>query len=524
MKLVPALLACAAIVSAQAPRPKLVVVVVADQFRYDYLTRFRSEYSGGLARLLKEGAVFTSAHYEHFPTVTAVGHSTILSGATPSVSGIVGNEWFDREAAKTVESITDLTEKTLGAPARKAASPRRLLASTISDELKMAGRRSKALGISIKDRSAILTVGRMADAAYWFDRDTGNFVSSTYYFSDLPPWVNEFNRNRTVDRFLGKEWSPSSAAKDLPPATLFGRLPAKPGRAYYTALLNSSWGNEILIDFAERAIETEKLGTGPDTDVLAISFSSNDDIGHDVGPDAPEVRDVSIATDRQLNRLFDILDKQIGMRNVVVVFTSDHGVAPVPELQKKRRMPGGRIVESAVLKAAEDAVTAKYGPAKWVVGKSGPAPYFDHNLIRQNGLDLAEVQNAAAEAVRSLPAVARVYTREQLKLGHIGDDFIARRVRNGFHYERASDLFVIAAPYWVFDDKAEDTGTSHGSPYNYDSHVPIIIMGRGIRPGVYPARAAVNDIAPTLAEMLQIETPSGSTGRVLTEALAQQHP
>ena len=521
MKLIPVLLACAALLSAQTPHPKLVLTIVADQFRYDYLTRFRSEYKGGLARMLEQGAVFTSAHYEHFPTVTAVGHSTILSGAMPSVSGIVGNEWYDRESGKTVESITDFKETTLAAPNRRAASPRRFLVSTVADELKMAGRRSKAIGISIKDRSAILTVGRMADGAYWFDRDTGNFVSSTYYFPELPEWVSSFNTARSVDRFLGKEWTPVSKVQDAAPATLFGKLPAARGRAYYSALLNSSWGNEILVDFAERAIDAEKLGAGPGTDVLSISFSSNDDIGHDVGPDAPEVRDVSIVTDRQLQRLFDFLDRRIGMANVLVVFTADHGVAPVPEFNRQRRMPGGRIVEAAVLKTAEDAISAKYGPAKWVAGKSGPAPFLDHALIRAKGLDLGEVQNVAAEAVRALPAVSRVYTREQLKQGLTGDDIIARRVRNGFHYQRASDLFIIASPYWIFDDKAEDTGASHGSPYNYDSHVPVILMGPGIRPGSYPGRIAVNDIAPTLGAILRIATPSGCAGRVLTEAL---HP
>lgn len=496
--------------SAPSKKPKLVLSVVIDQFRYDYLVRFRADYRGGLARMLDQGAVFTNAHYEHFPTVTAVGHATILSGALPSVSGIVGNEWYDRNEAKQVTSVTDDTVQALGASGRKPASPGRLLVSTVGDELKMASRgRPKVIGISMKDRSAILPVGRMADAAYWFDDANGNFVSSSYYFKMLPGWVSDFNRSRASDKYLGRPWTPFDAPGGKP----FSTMPAALGAPYYAAMERSPFGNDILEVFAERAVEAEQLGQRQDTDLLSISFSANDRVGHDLGPDSPQVRDISICTDRVLGKLFDYLESKIGMGNVLVVLTADHGVAPLPEVMQQRKMPGGRMTEKVIEDAVDKTLSERYGPAKWVIGKSGPAPYLDHNLIRQKGLDAIEVRKVAAAAVARVPHIQRVYTRDQLALGQLPGDPTDQRVRNGFHANRAADLFVVSEPYWLFEQK----GTSHGTPYNYDSHVPIVFMGPGIKAGTFRGRITVNDIAPTLSEMLEVETPSGSIGRALEE-------
>ncbi|MBI4909697.1 MAG: alkaline phosphatase family protein, partial [Acidobacteria bacterium] len=291
-------------------RPKLVVGIVVDQFRYDYLTRFRTQYNSGLARLLDQGAVFTNAFYDHAPTVTAIGHSTFLTGATPSISGIVGNEWYDRATRKQVTSVTENNEKMLGGASRgtgAAASPRRMLVSTVGDELKMAGRGSKVIGVSIKDRSAILPAGHLADGAYWFDATSGNFVSSTYYFKELPAWVSEFNASRAADKFTGAEWKPVTGG------ATFKTMAAKPDKAYFTSLESTPYGNELVEKFAELAVTNEKLGKRDTTDVLAISFSSNDYIGHAVGPEDPQVQDISIRTDRLLGQLFKFLDAQVGM-------------------------------------------------------------------------------------------------------------------------------------------------------------------------------------------------------------------
>ena len=505
------LLLAAALLSAQQPEhPKLLLAIVVDQFRYDYLTRFRSEYNAGLSRLLEKGAVFTNANYEHFPTVTAIGHSTFLTGALPSVSGIIGNEWYDRSSGAQVTSVTDATVKPLGGPLAKPSSPRRLLVSTIADELKMAGRESKAIGISIKDRSAILPLGRMADAAYWFDENSGNFVSSTYYFPDLPGWVKDYNGGRPADRYAGVEWKPVVGLGGL-----FKKMGSNVDAVFYKSMERTPFGNELIESFAERAIASEGLGRHKGTDVLAVSFSSNDYIGHDLGPDAPEVRDISIRTDRLLGKLLDFIDAQIGLDKVLVVMTADHGVAPLPEMMEKRRMPGGRMTEETVHKAIEAALIERFGPGKWLVGKSGPAPYFNQSLIQEKKLTAAAVERVAAEAALRVPHIARVYTRSQLLAGQYIPDLVGRRVANGFHPARAADLAIVAEPYWMFEAK----GTSHGTPYNYDSHVPVIFMGPAVKPGRYRRPIAVNDIAPTVAAILDIETPSGSGGRQLEEIL-----
>lgn len=491
--------------------PKLVVILVVDQHRYDYLTRFPEGFTAGYRRMLEQGAVWTNAHFEHVPTVTAVGHSVISTGAMPAVSGIVGNEWYDRDAGKQTTSVADEGVQTLGNPARKGASPRRLLVSTIGDELKMHGRMpAKVVGISIKDRSAILTAGRMADGAYWYDSDTGNMVSSTWYFPQMPAWARSFNEKRVVDQWKGQTWKTIEGDKPIL------MLANEPGKAYYSGLGGSAFANDLLVQFAEAAMEGENLGNNGGTDLLAISFSCNDSIGHRVGPDDIAVRDVTVRTDRVIGRLFETLEKRLGMNNVLVVLTADHGVAPMPEVMEKRKMPGGRVAEQKVLDAVTAALNARYGNAKWVLGHSGPAPYLDHALIASKKLSLEEVQQTAAQAVRALPYIARVFSREEMRRGLMPGDFIARRVQNGFFYSRASDLMVLAQPYWLF----EDSGTSHGTPYNYDSHVPLVFLGPGIRPGLYHQRASINDLASTLATILGVETPSGSNGRVLSEMFA----
>jgi len=489
---------------APVPRkPKLVVAITVDQFRYDYLTRFRAEYKGGLDRLLTRGAVFTSARYEHFPTVTAIGHSTILSGATPSISGIVGNDWYDRQEGRNVTSVSDPATTLLGA-AGPGSSPRRLLVSTVGDELKMSGSgRSRVIGLSIKDRAAILPSGHMADGAYWFDNKTGNFVSSTYYFPELPGWVRDFNAGRPADRFRGAAW-------------LDRKLPETTDKLY-AAVAASPYGNELLESFAERAIDAEQLGKRGDTDVLTVSFSSNDLVGHRFGPDSPEVRAISVATDRVLDQFFRFLDLRLGMDNVLVVFTGDHGVAPLPETQAGRRMPGGRMPAGIVQKTVQAALVEKFGEGKWIVNPAEHSLYLNLDLIREKKLDRAEVNRVAAEAALTIPHVFRAYTRERLNDGAALEDQVGRRVMQGFYVRRSADVFILLEPYWMFGS----SGTTHGTTFSYDAHVPVVFMGAGIRPGEYTNAVAVNDIAPTVSTILRVETPSGSVGRVLSEMFSE---
>jgi predicted AlkP superfamily pyrophosphatase or phosphodiesterase len=495
-----------------ANKPKLILLVVIDQFRYDYLLHFNDQYTGGLNRLLIQGAVFENANLEHYPAVTAIGHATVLTGATPALSGIMGNDWYDRESHKRVTSISDETEKVLGGSG-SGASPRRLLVSTIGDELKMVHPESThVIGISLKDRSAILPGGHMANAAYWYDTKTGNFVSSTYYFPELPAWVKAFDASRPSDKFAGSGWLISEAPSRSK------RLPAAPGPELYSAIFGSPYGNELLEAFAEKAIAAENLGQHDSTDLLSVSFSSNDVVGHSFGPDSPEVRDISIRIDRLLEKLFAYLDQRIGMQNVIVVLTSDHGVSPLPENLTKWNMPGGRMTTADLFGPIKSALDAKFGKGEWILDTAGTSPYLNLDLIREKGLDEAEVRRVAAKAAAAVPHVLRVYTGDQLQLGAVPNDPISTRVIRSFNSKRSGDLEILLEPYWI--RSAE--GTTHGTPYSYDTHVPLVFMGPWVRPGHYFQNVALNDIAPTLATILGVETPNGSAGKVLYDIIQQR--
>ena len=498
-------------------KPKLVVALVVDQFRYDYTLRFRADYHAGLERLLEHGAVFADARYIHLPTVTAIGHSTFMTGATPSISGIVGNEWFDRSTNHSVTSVSDDTTFLLGgAPKARGSSPNRLLVSTVSDELKMAGRSRKVIGISAKDRASILPSGHMADAAYWFDNDSNHFVSSTYYMKELPAWVNKVNQDGPTRKYLGITWSPIDAKPGDKP---FCTMTAGTELRFCGAIEATPFGNELLEDFAEKAIENEGLGTHEGTDVLALSLSSNDYVGHALGPDSPEVRDISIRTDMLIGKLLDFIDAKIGAGNALVVFTADHGVAPVPEVNQARKMPGARLDSAAMAQTIGSALSAKFGKGDWFLADSSGYFYLNYETVKKNNADAAEVRRLAAEVARGIPHIARVYTRDELLAGEgaASGDFVGRAAQLGFYGPRSSDLVLIPEPYSMF----YASGTTHAAPFSYDAHVPLIFYGPGIRAGIYYQPVTVNDVAPTLSAILEVETPSGSTGRILSMILQQ---
>ncbi len=508
------LLLCSVVPCFAVPKkPKLVVAVVVDQFRYDYLIRFRADYHGGLARLLNQGAVFTDARYIHFPTVTAVGHSTFLSGATPSVSGIIGNEWYDRATGRSVTSVSDDTTRLLGGvPGAAGSSPNRMLVSAIGDELKMAHPGSKVIGISIKDRGAILTAGHMADGAYWFDSDSNHFVTSSYYMKELPEWVKQVNQDRPTYKYLGVEWTAVDAKPgDKPFCTMTAGSEIK----FCGAIEATPFGNELLEDFAEKAIASEQLGAHDDTDILAVSLSSNDYVGHGAGPDAPEVRDMAIRTDQLLGRLMDFIDARLGAGNTLVVFTSDHGIAPVPEVNQARKMPGGRLDSTVISRTLSAALSAKFGAGDWFLFDGSGFLYLNYDAVKKNSADAVEVRRYAAEVARGLPHIARAYTRDDLLRGDAANDWPGRALQLGFYGPRSGDLVLLPEPYYMFSA----TGTTHAAPYSYDSHVPLIFLGAGVHAGVHHEAVTMNDVAPTLAAILQVETPSGSSGRILSVVL-----
>ena len=504
-----------------SPKPKLVVAIIIDQFRYDYLTRFRSDYHGGLDQLLTHGADYTNAFYGQIPTVTAVGHSIFMSGAMPAVSGIVGNAWYDRGEGKTVTSVCDWNEKIIGGQNASEgpkcadsdpASPRRLLVSTVGDELRVAHPESKVIGISIKPRGAILPSGHRAAAAYWFDDDTGHFVTSSFYMKELPSWTTSFNDRKLPAAYVDQKW-PNFPNWDFH---------ARNGRPSYDALPASPWGNELIEAFAESALAGEQLGQRDATDLLTISFSSNDYVGHRVGPDAPEVRDMAIRTDQLLAKLFRLVDEKVGMKNVVIVLSADHGVAPVPGQEGAGKMPGGYVKANAEA-VVEAALKEKFGATNWVIPGSGEAIlYLNFDTINSaktsdgHPVSLDAIYATAQQALLADQQlhIARVYTRPQLENG-VSADFIARAATNGFYPPRSGDLSIVLQPGYV----SGSSGTTHFSPYAYDTHVPVLFMGPGIRPGEYDEAIQPNDIAPTLATMLSIQTPSGSSGRVLSGML-----
>ncbi|MGO9984933.1 MAG: alkaline phosphatase family protein [Rhodomicrobium sp.] len=523
-------------------KPKLVLVIVVDQFRYDYLIRFRGSYHGGIARLLTEGAVFTDARYPHYPTVTATGHATVLTGATPSISGIIGNEWFERdpfiesktgcpvstppvfekaEGNKVIESVTDRSTCLVGGDTtRNGASPRRLLVSSLGDELKMAGRKSKVIGISMKDRGAILPAGRMADAAYWF---TGSkFTTSSYYMPELPSWVAAFNEAMPADRFKDADWVPVDAGLSAAPFCSMASDRAVDGQRIRPCMniTATPFANTILEEFAEKVIENEGLGSSADTDLLTVSFSANDILGHIVGPDAPEVRDISVRTDATIGKLLNFLDAHLGQGSTLVVFTADHGVSPSHKVNNARKMPGGWIGIEEVRQAVNAALSAKFGASEWLLERAPEGGLYLKAEAMAAQKDASDVLRAAAEAARKLPHIARVFTSGDLRPGYAEADLVGRAVALGFYSQRSADIILVPEPYYMFGGKSlanYQGGTTHLSPYSYDAHVPLIFMGGGIKPGYYDAPVLVNDVAPTLATVLDVETPGGSVGRMLSE-------
>ncbi|HSK28967.1 MAG TPA: alkaline phosphatase family protein, partial [Candidatus Limnocylindria bacterium] len=525
-----------------------------------YLERFGDLFGpNGVRRLLRDGASWTPAHYDHFPTYTAPGHAAMMTGAIPAESGIIANDWFDRASGKRVSSVSDETVKLLGGDGTApGSSPRRLLSSTVGDELRLiTNGRSKVIGISVKDRSAILPGGRHANAAYWFSIITGRMVSSTYYFNELPAWVQSFNNTKPADKYFGAKWERliseneyvKRAGPDSPPwETVAGAGGATnafphvitggdkaPGRGFYWALDYTPYSNELLLSFAEQAIVAERLGQDDDTDVLTVSFSASDYVGHRYGPYSHEVMDVTLRVDRQIARLLDFVQSRVGLGNTLVAFTSDHGVSPIPEQAAALGLGGGRLKTADVLQELRTALSAHYNPQ----GKS-PDPsadyilryhdggiwrdwflngnvYFNYDALKRDGIKLDEISQVVAAAAQKIPGVARCFTREQLVRGATSImDPIERRVLHGFHPARSGDVVMIAEPYKYLGDT---TTATHGSPYSYDTHVPLIIMGTGITPGRYLEPASPADIAPTLSALLRITPPTSATGRVFLEAI-----
>ncbi|HKY41472.1 MAG TPA: alkaline phosphatase family protein [Pyrinomonadaceae bacterium] len=543
--------------SSEQNRPRLVLLIVVDQFRYDYLDRFGDLFvANGLRRLMREGASWSQSNYDHMPTYTAPGHATMMTGAYPAESGIIGNEWLDRPSGFRITSVADATTKLLGDnPNANGASPHRLIGSTVGDELRLATNgRSKVVGVSIKDRSAILPAGRNANAAYWLSTATGHMVSSTYYFKELPGWVTAFNNAKPADKYFGAKWErllPENeyvkrAGPDTPswetvagttgdtnafPHTITGG--AKwPERSFYVHLDHSPFVNELLLSFAQQAIINEQLGQDDDTDVLTVSFSGNDYVGHRFGPYSHEAMDVVLRTDRQIAALLDFVNTRVGLSNTLIAFTADHGVSPIPEQAQELGLGGARLKLVDLFATINKAISTRYNPqgkspdptadylVKWNEGGTAFINgnlYFNYDALRRDGVSVEEFSQVVVAAALTFPGVARAFSRVQLLRGATSiTDPIERRVLHGFYPARSGDVVIVAEPFKYLGDGITAT---HGSAYSYDTHVPTIIMGAGVNAGRYFEPATPADIAPTLSALLRITPPTNATGRVLIEAV-----
>jgi predicted AlkP superfamily pyrophosphatase or phosphodiesterase len=524
-------------------QPKLVVVITVDQFRYDYLERFGDLFAkGGFRRLVNEGAVFTNANYDYVPTVTAAGHAAIFTGSVPAQNGIVGNYQVDRESGEKRPIVSDNSYHILSnsGPATQpgAASPRVLQGTTIGDQMRLANNfQSKVIAISQKDRAAVLPGGQLANGAYWYANDTGNIVSSDYYFKELPAWVKKFNTAERPDKYFGAKWEhalPDEAYKRaqseyLPemvsvigqkfPYTINGGE-ARPGPKFYRDFEYTPFASEYLVSLAKAAIDAESLGADQFPDLLAVSFSAPDLVGHYYGPDSQEIEDIYIRLDRVLADFLNYVDRRVGLANTVVVVSADHGVAPIPEYMHLRGIDAMRIPEPKLSAAVEKALEARFGGRKWLQTFENEQLYLDRKVMAERKADPAEVERVAGEAALTVPGIANYFTRTQILEGRLPSGALSRRVMNGFNRARSGDVWIITKPFYFVTEF--NLVTRHASGYSYDTHVPVIFFGAGVRAGRYNAECSPSDIAPTLASLLGVEPPSNRVGRVLTEAIASK--
>ena len=527
---------------AQNNTPKLIVGIVVDQMRYDYLYRYRDQYGkDGFNRLLRQGYSCENTHFNYVPTYTAPGHSAIYTGTTPSINGIISNEWWDPEWQRHRYVTTDTTVHTVGAEGARVGkhSPRVLLSSTITDELKLATNfRSKVVGICLKDRASILPAGHIPDGAYWFDDDSGNWITSSYYMDSLPNWVQEFNQRKLPAQYMSKPWNPMLPAaayqasfknwdqyKGSLGKNKTGSFPYDLPSIYqstgnFNALRYTPFGNSLTLDFAIEAMDKMDLGKGDFTDFLCLSFSGTDYCAHNFGVHAEETEDTYLRLDADIERLLRYLDDTYGKDNVLVFLTADHGGAETPQHLEDIKVPAGVFPESktdAVLDSLIGVVLGKKG--KYIEEISNQQVWFNRKAVAISGAKLEMAERVAINYFKHQPGVYDAFTYQEAMQLPAEYPFISD-VRRGLHPRRSGDVIFLLDPAWHADDKYfSKTGTTHGSPYAYDTHVPLLWYGWKIRPGENFNPILITDIAPTLAAMLRIMEPSGNTGKVITELL-----
>jgi predicted AlkP superfamily pyrophosphatase or phosphodiesterase len=518
-------------------QPKLVVGIVVDQMRQDYLYRFEKKFGEqGFKRLMNEGFMLKNAHYNYVPTETGPGHASIYTGATPSVHGIIGNDWYDRSLKKTVNCVGDSTYKPVGTDIGGQVSPWRMLSSTITDELKLSTQsRAKVVGVSIKDRGAVLPAGHFPEGAYWFDGKTGNMITSTYYKQLLPEWVTKFNNQKLPDTYLNQVWNtllPSnqyveSGPDDSPYEGKWGGKSTFPYNmaelrkrmGVYNVLTTTPWGNTLVAEFAKASLIGESLGKDEITDFLAVSFSSTDIIGHAMGPNSVELEDTYLRLDKTLEEFFAFLDKEVGKGAYTVFLTADHGVSEVPQYLTDLKVPSGYF-RPGYVKSSLDEHLAKYFPGKSIVESfSSGEVYINQRAFegepKASGIDLLVATELISKFLLSTEGVAQVFSSTILRQASSDEAGIRGKVVRGYHPKRSGDVSFVLEPSWM--SWGGITGSTHGSGYSYDTHVPILFYGAGIKKGSSSRFHTITDIAPTLSVLLKIKYPSGCTGQPIVE-------
>jgi predicted AlkP superfamily pyrophosphatase or phosphodiesterase len=515
-------------------RPKLVVGIVVDQMRYDYLHKYMEDYGeGGFRKLLSEGYSFDNAAYNFVPTYTGPGHASIYTGTTPARHGIVANDWIDPRTAQEMYCVRDNSVKTTGSKTDDVGrmSPRNLIASTIGDELKIASnKRSKVFGIALKDRSAILPAGHAADAAYWFDGESGCFVSSSYYTESLPLWLAQFNSKQLAMKYLGQTWDlllPAErydesladenpyegkfTGKDKPtfPYNLKELMLSNGGQ---NLIRSTPFGNTFTADLAKELIANEELGKDEHCDILAISFSSPDYIGHKFGTDARETQDCYLRLDRDLADLIAYTEEKVGKGNVVFFLTADHGGANVPAYLMDQRIPGGYMDYTPMRDSLNTWLSDLKLDAKAMHGIFNEQIYLNRAVIQKAGQEIETVENHLASKLQFWPGVQQVLTASNLQKTEYTRE-LAALVQRGYHPQRSGNIVLALQPNWM---EYSRTGTTHGTPWSYDTRVPLIWYGGSIAAGNSIEAVYIDDIAPTLSILLQIPFPNALTGKPLS--------
>lgn len=526
-------------VAPEAP-PKLVVGIVVDQMRQEYLYRFESKFgTGGFNRLVREGFQIKNGHYNYAPTVTGPGHASVYTGTTPAIHGIIGNDFYDKGLKKMVYCVEDPAQKMTGSDSPGGRSPWRMLSTTVTDELELfTNKKAIVIGVSVKDRGAILPAGHMADAAYFPDGRGGKFITSTFYRPDLPAWVNTFNAQNLPAKYISKPWTPllqmeqytESGPDDSPYERKFkgkekmtfpynfAELIEKGGSDVFAY---SPYANDYVTEFAKACLVGEKMGKDNVPDFLAVSFSSPDILGHATGPRSVEVEDMYLRLDKNIEDLLKTLDKEVGAGNYTVFLTADHAVADVPQYLKDNKVPAGYFNEEYATAKLNEYLATFY-PGKQLAEKiSNEQVFLNHNAFdgdpRTSGLDMFVVAELAGRFLMTLDGVANYYTEAVIKQSDFDEGGVKGKIIRGHHAKRSGDLAFVLEPGWFEGNSVQ--GTTHGSPYAYDTHVPIVFFGQGVKKGSSSAYHPITDIAPTVSVILKIMFPNGTTGQPITELL-----